>query len=209
MQRKVTAIILAMVFALAAAAIAQGSHVRGARAGVRCEGAKVAQKLGITQEQKQQITDIVKQYRTDAVQVLKSEATREQKAGQIKALKANAMAAINAVLTPEQREKAKGLIDRILSPRHHRGAKALWVLKQLNLTDDQQAQVKTIVQDSRTQAKAVFDDSTLTKEQKRERVAEIRKATFERVKALLTPEQLQKLEELKKNRPQPRERGAR
>jgi Spy/CpxP family protein refolding chaperone len=209
MKVKITTLVLAIVFATTAVALAQGNHVRATKAERRGEGVRMAQKLGLSQEQVQQIRDIVKQYRADAVRVLKSEATREQKADQIKSLKANATAAINAVLTPEQQEKAKGLIDKILSPRRHREAKALWVLKQLNLTEDQKTQVKAILQESRTQAKAVYDDSTLTNEQKRERVAEIRKTTFDKIKALLTPEQLQKLEELKKNRPQPRERGAR
>jgi len=56
------------------------------------------------------------------------------------------------------------------------------------------------MEDTRSKMKAVHEDSTLTPDQKRAKAKEIREANREKIKALLTPEQQQKLEQMKKER---------
>jgi periplasmic protein CpxP/Spy len=73
------------------------------------------------------------------------------------------------------------------------------VLKQLNLTDQQKADLKPILMDQRTQAKAIREDSKLTPEQKKEKMKDLMKATHEKIAAILTPEQKAKLKELRRN----------
>ena len=72
------------------------------------------------------------------------------------------------------------------------------MLDQLQLTDAQKEQIKPLMQDQFQQMKAVRDDATLTQEQKKAKVQEIHKGFREKLKAILTPEQLTKWEELMK-----------
>ena len=54
--------------------------------------------------------------------------------------------------------------------------------------------------ESKTGFEAVRNDKTLTEEQKRSRIEELRKARHEQVKSVLTKEQLEKMELLRKTR---------
>ncbi len=70
----------------------------------------------------------------------------------------------------------------------------------LNLTEEQKAKVKPILEDESVKIKAVAEDKALSKQQKRAKVREIHAATFEQIKPLLTPEQVKKHEEMMKQR---------
>ena len=65
--------------------------------------------------------------------------------------------------------------------------------KELGLTDDQKQKIATIVDDENRQIAAVRDDNAMSLEQKQQKVLEIRRAGTPKIKAILTPEQLQKL----------------
>ena len=68
-------------------------------------------------------------------------------------------------------------------------------LADLNLTDDQRAQIKQIHQGMRSQVEAVKSDSSLTAEQKETKIHAIRRETHEQMKKVLTPEQQKQLHE--------------
>ncbi len=78
----------------------------------------------------------------------------------------------------------------------HHGGKMGKIIKELNLTDDQKAQIKTILQNARPQVQGVRQDTTLTPDQKKAKLKEINKSTRQQILALLTPEQKAKLQEL-------------
>jgi protein CpxP len=61
--------------------------------------------------------------------------------------------------------------------------------KRLNLTPDQVTQVKAIEDDSRTQSMAVRDDTTIARPDKRAKMMDIRKASQDKIRALLNDEQ--------------------
>lgn len=200
-SRVITGSIL-LVFVLAALAVAQtGRECKREKAAYK--GAAIAQRLGLSQEQKEQIRSILRQYRADAKSVLQSSDAQEQKIEKIKVLRDKTAFAIDALLTPEQREKARqiGLTERLLRLRNHYRGKMLWVLKKLNLTQDQKESVKAIIRDTGTQIRAIKENPSLTPEAKRVKFVEIRNDSFEKIKSLLTPEQLRKLEELRKTGP--------
>jgi protein CpxP len=67
------------------------------------------------------------------------------------------------------------------------------ILQDLNLTDQQKTDLKPILKDRMTQARAIREDSKLTPEQKRDKMKELTKATQEKIAAILTPEQKAKL----------------
>lgn len=62
----------------------------------------------------------------------------------------------------------------------------------LKLTQDQQNQVKAINEQRRNQIQSVMKDSSLTPEQKRERIREINQSSDSQIRGLLTPEQQQR-----------------
>jgi Spy/CpxP family protein refolding chaperone len=59
----------------------------------------------------------------------------------------------------------------------------------LNLTDDQKAQMKKIHQDAKAQIETVNNDSSLSADQKQAKVHAIRRNSHKQVEAMLTPEQ--------------------
>lgn len=65
--------------------------------------------------------------------------------------------------------------------------------EELQLTQDQKDKIAALVDDENKEIGAVRDDASLTLEQKQQKVLQIRQAAVPKIKAVLTPEQLQKL----------------
>ena len=72
----------------------------------------------------------------------------------------------------------------------------------LNLTEDQKAKLRPILLDERQQMEAIRNDASMTTEQKITKAQQIRDTTSPKIKAILTPEQLQKLSDMQKARQQ-------
>ena len=64
---------------------------------------------------------------------------------------------------------------------------------ELQLTPDQKQKIASVVDEENKQIVAVRDDASLSTDQKMQKVQEIRKVGAPKIKAILTPEQLQKL----------------
>jgi Spy/CpxP family protein refolding chaperone len=72
--------------------------------------------------------------------------------------------------------------------------------KELGLTDAQKNEIKTVWQQTAEKIKAVRNDSTLSKEQQRDKMKEIMTAQHAKIKSLLTPAPQQTFEQMKKDR---------
>ena len=68
--------------------------------------------------------------------------------------------------------------------------------EKLNLTEDQKTKLKPILQDQAQQLKAVSDNPSLSPEQKTAKTRVIDETTHDQIKAVLTPEQQEKLDEM-------------
>jgi len=68
-------------------------------------------------------------------------------------------------------------------------------LADLNMSDDQRAQIKQIREGARSRADAVKNDASLPAVQKEAKIREIRHDKHEQVKKVLTPEQRKQMEE--------------
>lgn len=64
---------------------------------------------------------------------------------------------------------------------------------ELQLTPDQKQKIATVVSDENRQIEAVRNDSSMSLQQKQQKVMQIRQEGSPKIKAILTPEQLQKL----------------
>ena len=78
--------------------------------------------------------------------------------------------------------------------------------KQLNLTDDQKAKLKPILQDEAQQLQAVHNDASLSQDQKKAKAKEIHAAFKPQVNNVLTPDQQKQWKEMKKKAKE-REKG--
>jgi Spy/CpxP family protein refolding chaperone len=63
----------------------------------------------------------------------------------------------------------------------------------LNLTDDQKAQMKKFHQDAKAQIEAVNNDSSLSADQKQAKIQGIHRETHKQVESILTPSQKQQM----------------
>jgi len=70
----------------------------------------------------------------------------------------------------------------------------------LNLTEDQKAKLRPIIMEENQQMEALRNDTTMTQEQKIAKANQIREDASPKIKAILTPEQIQKLSELQQER---------
>ena len=161
------------------------------------------EKLNLTEDQKSQVKTVM-QKSHEEIQTIKSNAalTPEQKDQQIQTIKQGTDQQIKTILNPDQyqqlqemranwknAEKGKG--DKEGKPGFHNP------LEKLNLTEEQKAQVHPIMQKAREDMNAIKDNASLSPEQKKEQFHAIRESTDEKLKAILTPEQSQKFDEMK------------
>jgi periplasmic protein CpxP/Spy len=72
-----------------------------------------------------------------------------------------------------------------------------WMSKELNLTEDQKTKLKPVLEDENKQMQSLHSDTTLTAEQKRDKMKDLRQNTDSQINQILTPDQQKKYEELK------------
>lgn len=70
------------------------------------------------------------------------------------------------------------------------------IAQALDLTDEQKADIKPIVDQRRAKMMVLRENKSLTPEQKRAQAKEILQASLQQIKGILTPEQQQKLDQI-------------
>ncbi|HCO67929.1 MAG TPA: hypothetical protein DIT04_09290 [Dysgonomonas sp.] len=93
-------------------------------------------------------------------------------------------------------------------PNGHRNGEHR-IMKELNLSEEQQTKLKSLNEDFKSQAKALKDDQSLSKEVKREKMKELSTSKRNQIQALLTPEQKAKISERKDKRVEKRRDNSR
>ena len=73
------------------------------------------------------------------------------------------------------------------------------MMKELNLTKEQQGQMKELHETMKQKKEDIRNDQTLTEAQKKAKMKELHKEQKEKINAILTPEQKEKMKEQKKN----------
>ena len=81
---------------------------------------------------------------------------------------------------------------------HAPGERLKALTEKLGLTEEQQGKIKEIFAKNMPKAKALREDTALSQEDKRAKMMELRKAEAEEIRAVLTPEQQEKMKELRK-----------
>lgn len=84
---------------------------------------------------------------------------------------------------------------------NHPGERRFQKLKQeLGLTPAQVAKIKPIIEKAGAEMKALHDNTSLPTTQKRQKMRQIFVASFQQIKPLLTPQQLQKWKQIREER---------
>jgi len=108
-------------------------------------------------------------------------------------MNASALKAVGEFLKPEQVARLKQISYQV------RGAQAFSdpeVAKKLNLTDNQKGDIQTIVQESMTEARTIFQDNQDDREAAMKKIQELNKQTLSKAEGKLNDEQQKTWKEL-------------
>lgn len=109
--------------------------------------------------------------------------------------------------TPSQAPGQAGAASEV-APGHAQPRAQTGEENPLNLTEDQKAKLRPILQDENQQMEALRNDTSMTREQKIAKANEVRQNASPKIKAILTPEQLQKLADLQQKARQQQQQTA-
>lgn len=190
------ALILGMV-ATTAASAQQGNMQRGADE--RKE--RLAKELSLTPEQASAWKALDEQFQAKR-QELKAIPDTVARKEAMRNLAREMREAREAILTPDQREKAIALRSERRSADHARGPHAerrlAWMTKELGLTEAQQAQISEIEQ--RHQGKQDAALRLADEVERRKALQEVRRERQAAIARVLTPDQRERLQALKEER---------
>jgi len=104
---------------------------------------------------------------------------------------------------PQPPQATQSIIPGAGTPAGGRRNHRLQKLKnELALTPQQIAQIRPIVQSTRQQIMALRQNTALPQQQKRQQIRQIQASTFQQIRPLLTPEQLQRWKQIREERRQ-------
>ena len=199
MFRRTSAMITAVALVVALSALAAGAvGVRAQRPGMQARGITLrafARILDLTPNQVTDVKSVLTRLRTDAKAVMQSDRTRQEKRDELLRLHGIAKGDIYALLTSEQKKKAdnRRLVARLLMPRK-RGM-LVRALANLNLTAEQKDSARGILKGAAGDAKAIRQNTDLSRADKRSRLLALRQSTMGKIKSILTAEQKDKFEQ--------------
>lgn len=201
MKRIITsALILALTIGAAQAqttdAVKQKHHHH------RKEHSMAFKKLNLSSGQKEQLKAIRKDFHQQAMDLKKQDQiTVAEMRSRRKELHQQFRTKTESVLTADQ----KNQLAKLRAERKEKRSvawhkKASKIQKELNLTQAQKDKMKEMRTGFRTQFQSIRNDKSLTSDQKKEKIKGLMKQQHKQMSAVLTKEQLQKLQSLKKER---------
>ena len=75
------------------------------------------------------------------------------------------------------------------------------MVKQLHLSKQQKQQMKSFHKSTKQQSEAIKNNTTLTEQQKKSQLAQLKNEKHQKLEAILTPEQKEKMKQMKKGQP--------
>lgn len=160
--------------------------------------------LNLTDEQKKKIKPILDE-EAGKIKVVRDDSslTQDQKREKVRAIHAATYERIKPLLTAEQLKKHEEMMTRAGEWRWQMASPEVRLEKMgkdLNLTAEQKAKIKPILEREQTKMKSIHEDSTLTREQMREQMMTIHRSTYDEIKSILTPEQVKRHESMERAR---------
>jgi Spy/CpxP family protein refolding chaperone len=165
-------------------------------------GSEVMQQLNLTDEQKTEMKTINDDFKNQMADLKKNEdkITVTEWKSKMSTMRKDHHEKVQNVLTSEQKASLKKMMQEHKGAGRKHGAHKLERMKKdLNLTDDQVTALKKNHEDMAQKFKALRDDKSLTEDQKKVEMKKFRDQQHESLKSILSEEQLQKLEQQKKD----------
>jgi Spy/CpxP family protein refolding chaperone len=182
------------------------------REGHRKEHKKGFEQLNLSDDQKSRLQAIREDFKKGSEELKNTaQLSTEEKQARRKELHQQFRSQSEAVLTPSQKEQlSKMKADRKTT---YKAGKGKWnksgearksagknFQQELGLNAEQQQKISNLRSEFRPKMEALRNETGLTKEQKKAKMMELKKQQQEQMKALLTPEQIQKMEAMRKQR---------
>ncbi|MEO5682272.1 MAG: hypothetical protein ABIQ88_06500 [Chitinophagaceae bacterium] len=166
------------------------------------ERGMLAKKLNFSDQQKEQFKNINTDYHKKLMDLKKhDEITVKEYKSKMDDLRKEHRTQMQALLTPAQKDQVAAMKQRGMEmAKVNAGARAEKMKIKLGLTDAQASQLKTIRTDMAAKMKSIHTDNALSQEQKRAQFKTLALQQKEQLKTILTADQLQQLEEMKKQR---------
>jgi Spy/CpxP family protein refolding chaperone len=207
------ALVLALSIGAAQAQSANADRGKGHKKGHQKEGkmrGHAYDKLDLSADQKAKMQSLHEQQRKEMEAIrsnrsLSAEQTRTQRME----LHQKYRAQYEAILTPEQRLKAQKMLEeRKTTGQYARGEGKGWNkgagrtghMQHMDLNQDQQQKMKQLNADFKAKADEIRNNQSLTQDQKKTRLSELQASKKEQMRSILTKEQVEKMEQKKKNR---------
>lgn len=162
----------------------------------------ITKDLNLTDEQKQQLKGINENHRKQMAELKKNENISVKEMNERKAsLAKEHRSAMERILTPEQRTKMQERGNRSKQKHGQMEAKRMEEMKEkLALTDAQSAKMKSLNEGYRSKFESLKRNESLDQAAKKEQFKALQKQRKEELKNVLTQEQIEKLEEMKKDK---------
>ncbi|MDD3927265.1 MAG: Spy/CpxP family protein refolding chaperone [bacterium] len=153
--------------------------------------------LNLTADQKAKMEQIRKEFADGMKQIQESGLSREETREKINAISKGMREKINAILTPEQREKMaaamKEMQGRMRPGAGNMAAVTSRLKEKLGLSDKQVKQLEQIGKESNDKIEALRKGAGDDREAARDKINAVRQETAKQIMAVLTPEQREKL----------------
>jgi Spy/CpxP family protein refolding chaperone len=158
--------------------------------------------LNLTDAQKQQVKDLNTDYKNQLSGLEKDDnITLKDYRSKKASIEQERKSKFQALLTTDQKNKIaqakKGRSEKMKMMAQTRMEK---MKTDLNLTDDQVAKMQAQRESSIEQMKAIRENSSLSEEQRKAQLMDLRKSNHDSMNNILTADQLKKKEELRNNR---------
>lgn len=158
--------------------------------------------LNLSDDQKQKMKEVKENHRKQMAELRKNEnITVKEMRDRRAALAKEQKAAIDGILTQEQKIKIQEQRTKSIEKRKEMQAKrAEKMKKDLALTDDQSSKLKTMNESYRSKFETLKKNESLDRTAKKEQFKALKQQHKEELKNVLTQEQIQKLDEMKKDK---------
>jgi Spy/CpxP family protein refolding chaperone len=201
-MKKVTAGVVLMMFLAfgASAQERQKSHHGGYKA--KHHRQHITKDLNLSEDQKQKMKAAKESYRKQMSELNKNETItvkemRDRKASLAKEHKS----AVEGILTQEQKNKIREQRNKSIEKRKEMQAKRTEKMKKdLALTDDQSSKLKSLSENYKSKFESLRKDESMDRTAKKEQFKALRQQQKEELKSVLTQEQIQKMDEMNKDR---------
>lgn len=171
----------------------------------------MTRRLDLTEEQQSKIKLILEEEDAQLRALRGNDSyNRDERRSRLQELNTSTYEKIRPILTPEQQakhEKAKEIISEKRSknrgsrpgPDQDSNEPAYRISRltaDLKLTAEQQARIKPILSEEERQLEKLRGNDTYNREQRRSRLQELNQISYDRIKPILTPEQLKKFDKI-------------